>query len=68
MHDKMIRAWVEERLVLLVPSDAEVHMVAVAEDLQNHPPSWGALARAGDLDPVAFLRCAGVLIVSVAAL
>jgi hypothetical protein len=56
MDNKVTLGRVEKRHVLLVPSDAEMQMRALAEHLQDHAASRGTLTRRGNLDPVASLR------------
>lgn len=61
MNDKAMVGWIEQRDVLLIPSDAKVSMSILTENLENHPTSSRAFARV-DLDPVSGLRPLGALI------
>jgi hypothetical protein len=53
MHDCLVICWVDERLVPLVPANAEVGVPGHAEDLADFPAPRRTARYAGDLEPIA---------------
>jgi hypothetical protein len=53
MHDRLVICWVDERLVPLVPANAEVGVPGRAEDLPDFPAPRRTARYAGDLEPIA---------------
>jgi hypothetical protein len=53
MHDRLVICWVDERLVPLVPANAEVGVPGRAEDLPDFPAPRRTPRYADDLEPIA---------------